>query len=65
MFTIENNTISVTKGDSGFIAISVKNPDGTDYELRDDDTLVFSVRKKLSSGEVVLRKEGAEFEFSP
>ena len=45
MLTIEDGVISLTRGDTAYLAISIQNDDGTDYEFHDGDTLTLSVKK--------------------
>lgn len=59
MLTIDKNTnnISITRGDSGYITISLTKTDGSTYILTEDDQLVLSV-KKSNSPMVLIRCEG-------
>lgn len=59
MLTIDKNTnnISITRGDSGYITVSLTKTDGSTYTLTEDDQLVLSV-KKSNSPMVLIRCEG-------
>ena len=46
MFMVENNNITITKGDSGFFNISFENGDGTKYVPKPDDKIIFTVKRK-------------------
>ncbi len=64
MFMVENNNITITKGDSGFFNISFENGDGTKYVPKPDDKIIFTVkRKKASYYTVVLEKQGEKIVF--
>lgn len=59
MFKIDPETkqISITRGDTGSIAVDVKNNDGTDYIFKINDVVRFNVFKKNGCNCVVLSKE--------
>ena len=65
MFYVENNNITMTKGDSGSLFVKLSNPDGSEYVLNDGDSVVFSVKKrKESSFDVLLKKTGCRIDFN-
>lgn len=45
MFTIDDNRIYLTRGDTADIAVSLKNLDDSDYEMQDGDTLYFRMKR--------------------
>lgn len=49
MFRVIGNKIYLTRGDSAFLDIQVKNPDGTDYILAAGDQLLMTVKDSTSS----------------
>ena len=64
MFIVENNNITMTKGDSGYFVIKLENSDGTEFEPETGDEIVFSVKKRAETKEnVVLRKTGTKIVF--
>ncbi len=65
MLNTELNEIRITKGDSMSIEVELKNPDGSFYEMKEGEKIIFSVKQRLSGRyEVLLEKEGLPFEFS-
>ncbi|MBR5535946.1 MAG: hypothetical protein IKU60_04785 [Clostridia bacterium] len=61
MFFVEDNNITITKGDSGRVKLKFQNRDGSEYTPESGEEIVFSVkRKKESFSEVVLDKRGCE-----
>ena len=45
MFTIEENRIYLTRGDTAEILVNLTKLDGTDYEVQPGDTLYFRIKK--------------------
>ena len=56
MFTIKNNTITLTRGDTARISLSIKDDSGSDYDFS-SDTVLFTVKKAETDSEIVLQKE--------
>lgn len=56
MFTVQNNNISLIRGDSGAFAISVTDTDGNAVALTDGDVLTFTLRRTPRSPTIVLQK---------
>lgn len=56
MFTVQNNNISLIRGDSGAFAISVTETDGNAVALTDGDVLTFTLRRTPRSPTIVLQK---------
>ena len=57
MLYIEGNTIRLTRGDTAFLTVPIENPDtGEAYEIAEDDTLVFSVKKFTCDTECLFQK---------
>ena len=64
MFLVENNNITMTKGDSGFFTVKLENGDGSEYIVADGDKITFTVKKKKESFcAVVLEKRGEVIVF--
>ncbi len=64
MFLVENNDITMTKGDSGFFTVRFENGDGTEYVPESGDEIIFTVKKKKESFcTVVLQKSGEKIFF--
>ena len=55
MFKIMGSKIFLTRGDSAFIDIQIKNSDGTDYEWNAGDQLLMTVKASTSSKEVLFQ----------
>lgn len=54
MLKISKTKISITRGDSAYIEIGINNPDGTEYELQDGDTVQAQVRTVANTGELLI-----------
>lgn len=64
MFCVENECITITKGDWGIINLNFKNADGSEYVPKDTDTVIFSVKnRKYKFDKTVLEKRGTEIVF--
>lgn len=57
MLKISGNKISLTRGDSAYITISVNDVDGNPYELGDGDQIRCQVRTAPNTGELVATGE--------
>lgn len=57
--------MALTKGDSCRFTVTVKNPDGGTYSLREGDRLRFSLRENKVKGEILLEKEGSLIDLLP
>ena len=59
MFLIEDNNITMTKGDSGFFTLKLYSGDKSEYVITQGDKITFTVKKnKESFCDVVLEKKG-------
>lgn len=56
MFTVQNNNISLIRGDSGAFAISITDTNGNAVELTEGDALTFTLRRTPRSPTIVLQK---------
>lgn len=65
MFSIDGNTISITRGDTGKFDIELKNIDGTEYEPQEGDVVTFTVKKGTSEEEILIQKTGLSIEIEP
>lgn len=54
MLEISGNNISLTRGDSAYITISVKRQNGEPYELRSGDIIQCQVRTSVNTGRVLI-----------
>lgn len=64
MFFVENNDITITKGDSGYFIVKLENGDGTEFVPSESDVIRFSVkRKKEGYYPVILEKTGDKIVF--
>lgn len=62
---MESNKITLAKGDSCRFTVTVKNPDGSAYSLREGDILRFSLRQDKIGGGILLEKEGSLIDLLP
>lgn len=56
MFTVQNNNISLIRGDSGAFTISITDTGGNAVDLTEGDVLTFTVRRTPRSPTIVLQK---------
>lgn len=56
MFTVNNNNISMIRGDSGVFAVSIADTNGNAVELTEGDALTFTLRRTPRSPTIVLQK---------
>lgn len=56
MITIENNEISITKGDTAYIKAIIVYNNGNNYELKKGDTLTLSVKKYANDSNYAFQK---------
>lgn len=58
MFTIEDNRIYLTRGDTADISLTITQLDGSEYEVQEGDTLIFRMKKYATkeSSEVLIEK---------
>lgn len=62
------NTVSLTKGDTAYLKVDIKNDaNGDVYEVRDGDTLTMTVKKDFNSNPAFQKKisGGVEFHIKP
>nr|DAU47779.1 MAG TPA: hypothetical protein [Caudoviricetes sp.] len=67
MFTVQNNNITLIRGDSGAFGISITDTNGNPVELTDGDVLTFTLRRTPRSPTIVLQKiiAGGELDIKP
>lgn len=56
MLKVVNNSISLTRGDTATFRLQIKNQDGTDYEIADDDQVLFTIKKATNTEEIIVQK---------
>lgn len=56
MFKVDNNNISMIRGDSGVFTITITDTAGNDVALTDGDVLTFTLRRTPRSPTIVLQK---------
>lgn len=56
MIMIENNEISMTKGDTVYIKVDIVYSNNDDYELKKGDSLTLSVKKYADDIEYIFQK---------
>lgn len=64
MLKIEDNNIYLTRGDSAKFLLDITDADGLPYTLKSTDELIFSVRRIVGKGEVILYKKFTLPEFA-
>jgi hypothetical protein len=64
MFSILNNTIRLTRGDTARFDIVVKNPDGTVYTPVEGDVITFTVKPSAGKS-ATFTKTGASIVINP
>lgn len=57
MLNISGNNITITKGDTGYINLKIKSPDGTSYHPAEGDIVRCQVRETPDSEEVLIEGE--------
>lgn len=66
LFSIINNTISITKGDSAQFKVRIKNPGtGEDYRLQPGDRVVLSVKPDKKDAQYLFQIDGPVFHILP
>ncbi len=65
MFKITNNTIKITRGDSGEIDLTIYDTDGREYELKDGDEVLFTVKETVHSPNPLIQKSGTQISILP
>ncbi len=56
MFKVDDNNISIIRGDSGAFTISIADTNGSPVALTDGDVLTFTLRRTPRSPTIVLQK---------
>lgn len=56
MFSVNDNDISLTRGDTLFLTVDLTDSDGDPYVPQEGDTLRFAMKKKISSTELIMLK---------
>lgn len=56
MLYVTGNTIKLTRGDTAYLTIPIKNAIGEDYEMSAGDVLVLSMKKRVTDTEYSLQK---------
>lgn len=66
---MKDGTIQLTRGDTARLTVSITNEiDNEEYVMKEDDTLVFSVKKTVNDAETLLKKVlkgGKTFHIEP
>lgn len=67
MFKVQNNNISLIRGDSGVFTVTITDTNGTPVELTDSDVLTFTLRRTTRDPTIVLQKiiAGGELDIKP
>ena len=57
MISVSGTTISMTRGDTLRLTITIKNPDGTDYSPVENDVVRFAAKRYFSDPAVAIHKD--------
>lgn len=57
MFSVKDNDIALTRGDTLFLTVDLTDSDGDKYSPREGDVLRFAMKKRISSAELVILKD--------
>ena len=57
MFTINDNNISLTRGDSLFLTVDLVDSDGDPYVPSEGDSIRFAMKRRMNSPDLVMLKE--------
>jgi hypothetical protein len=57
MFKVQDNSISVVRGDSCILELAITDQEGNEYIVSDTDVIVFTVKKNPRATEVVFQKK--------
>lgn len=56
MFSINDNNISLTRGDTLFLTVNLTDNAGDVYEPQEGDTIRFAMKKKIASTQLIMLK---------
>lgn len=56
MVEVNGTTITITKGDTGFITVGIRNADGSAYIPQQGDVVRFAMKKNYSDSETLIEK---------
>ena len=65
MFRINGNEIYLTRGDTAQFSVSITDDKNEEYQLQENDKLIFTVRKKPKNTEILIQKRGADIIIAP
>lgn len=67
MFKIVDNTIEITRGDSGVLALTLTSSDGSEYVVQPGDAILLTVKKSTRMREIILQKifNDGQIKFEP
>lgn len=55
-YSVKKTTITLTRGDTCKIQVSITNPGGTPYELQENDIVKFAMKKSYNDEEALIVK---------
>lgn len=56
MLKVSDNVISLTRGDTAVLQLSIKKDDGSDYAIAETDNILFTIKKNTKEKTVILQK---------
>lgn len=65
MFSIKDNTIRLTRGDSAEFDITIFDRQGQLYELQEGDKVEFTVKENVYSSAPLIKKTGTQIQIKP
>ncbi len=57
MFSVKDNNISLTRGDTLFLTVDLVDSDGDPYVPQDGDTIRLAMKRRMNSSDLVLLKD--------
>ena len=64
MFTVEDNNIFITRGNSAFLPFDVMDKDGNSYVVQPDDAVIMTVKKTAEDTQYLIQKQLVNGMFS-
>lgn len=60
MFAIQNNNISLTRGDTAIFRLVIKTADGMDYAVSGSDSVLFTVKRSTRDKFILIQKNAVQ-----
>lgn len=56
-YSVRGTTITLTRGDTCAVKVTILNADGSEYEMRDGDSVRFAMKENYNDNEPLLLKD--------